>query len=71
MSISNGAILTKNSNISKSFPIQIQKSPHFFPFPSKQSIAQSQKNIITIPFQTLIIEYIFNYKLTIITINKQ
>lgn len=66
-----GTIIIKISNISKSIHIQIQKSPFFHPFSSKQSIAPGQNNSLIIPLQSLIIEYNFNYKLTIITINKQ
>lgn len=64
-----GTILMIISNISKSIPIQIQKSHHFSSLPSNPSIAQSQNNPSLISLQTLIIEYNFNYKLTIITIN--
>lgn len=37
-----GAKIINNSNNSKSFPIQIQKSLLFHPIPSKQPITQSQ-----------------------------
>ena len=47
------------SHISKSIPVQIQKSPFFLPFPTKQPITQSQNNPLIIPLQRLIYEYNF------------
>ena len=47
------------------------QNTNFLPQTSKQSIAQSQNNPSFISLQTLIYDNNYNYKLTIITINKQ